>query len=203
MRAMSDKSVAMVLTDIPYNEVTRKSNGLRNLNKGIADVLTFDLNAFLVEINRVCHGSFYIFCGQLQVSSIMRFFRDAKLSTRLGIWEKTNPSPMNGTKIWLSAFECCVYAKHAGATFTEHCKRPIWKYPVSKNKHHPTEKPLGLFERLILASSLPGDIIFDPCVGAGTTAIAAIQAGRNFVCVDNCQTYVDITNTRVAALMNQ
>jgi len=46
-----------VLTDIPYNEVDRPSNGLRNLDKGSADILTFDLEKFLIEIDRVCSAT--------------------------------------------------------------------------------------------------------------------------------------------------
>lgn len=53
MKEMKANSVDLTLTDIPYDGVNRKSNGLRNLDKGKADVLTFDLNLFLNEIYRV------------------------------------------------------------------------------------------------------------------------------------------------------
>ena len=46
MKQMSNNSVDLTLTDIPYDAVNRDSNGLRNLNKGIADVLTFDIATF-------------------------------------------------------------------------------------------------------------------------------------------------------------
>lgn len=53
MRKMQDNSVDFTLTDIPYDGVNRKSNGLRNLDKEKADILTFDLSTFLPEILRV------------------------------------------------------------------------------------------------------------------------------------------------------
>ena len=53
----------MVLTDIPYNSVNRKSNGLRNLDKGKADILTFDLDLFLQETYRITKNSIIIFCA--------------------------------------------------------------------------------------------------------------------------------------------
>jgi len=194
------KAAAMILTDIPYNEVSRASNGLRNLDKGAADPLTFDLTRFLEEIHRVCHGSHYVFCGQLQISTIMAFYRNQGLSTRLCFWKKTNPSPMNGKRIWLSAIEACVFARNPKATFNGHCLAPVWEYPSSRNKHHPTQKPLKLFKHLIEISSNPGDLILDPCAGGGTTAIAAIETGRNYLCIENDATYVEIAKQRIASL---
>ena len=51
----------MLLTDIPYDSVNRKSNGLRNLDKGNADILTFDINRFLGLADSVVKGNFVIF----------------------------------------------------------------------------------------------------------------------------------------------
>jgi site-specific DNA-methyltransferase (adenine-specific) len=62
MRMIPEKSVDLILTDIPYDVVNRESNGLRNLNKKSADVLTFDLAEFLTECDRVCKGVIYVFC---------------------------------------------------------------------------------------------------------------------------------------------
>lgn len=69
-KKLKDKSVDLVVTDIPYGEVNRTSNDLRKLDKGAADVVTFDLDAFVTECVRVCKGSIYIFCGIGQVSTI-------------------------------------------------------------------------------------------------------------------------------------
>ena len=74
MQYMEANAVDLVLTDIPYGEVNRPSSGLRNLDKGDADVLTFDLDEFIDECVRVCRGSFYIFCGIEQVSPLARAF---------------------------------------------------------------------------------------------------------------------------------
>ena len=67
MKEIPDKSIDMILTDIPYNEANRKSNGLRNLDKDKADICEFSLSTFLLESNRICKGSFYIFCGFQQI----------------------------------------------------------------------------------------------------------------------------------------
>ena len=136
MKAMDKKSVDLLLTDIPYNEVNRKDNGLRSLDKGVADSAEFDLDETLKQFMRVTKGSIYVFCGIEQVSHIKKTFRENGLSTRLVVWNKTNPSPMNGDKIWLSSVECCVYGKFPKATFNEHCKGSVLNFPSGRSKIH-------------------------------------------------------------------
>ena len=161
---MEDDSVTLTLTDIPYDEVNRKSGGLRNLDKSHADIITFSLNDFIDEVVRITSGSVYIFCGSVQISNIRERLINHGLSVRHCIWEKSNPSPMNGQYLWLSSIENCVYARKKGAYFDirERCKSSVWKYPTEKYKGHPTPKPIELMERLIQASSQPEDIVFDP-----------------------------------------
>ena len=62
MRDMEDESVNLTLTDIPYGEVNRDSNGLRTLDKEAADVMTFDMQEFLTELYRVTKGTIIVFC---------------------------------------------------------------------------------------------------------------------------------------------
>lgn len=72
LKSMPSESVDCVLTDIPFGEVNRKSNGLRNLNKHNADIVTFDLESLVAELCRISRGSIYIFCGREQMSTIYR-----------------------------------------------------------------------------------------------------------------------------------
>lgn len=181
MQRLPAKSVDMVLTDIPYGEVNRKSGGLRNLDKGVADICTIDLQVLCAEIARVCKGTVYIFCGIKQISELTVLLEQHGFSTRLGLWEKTNPSPMNGTRLWLSGSEFCVIGRKPNAVFNRHCEKPIWKYPVGRNKLHPTQKPIALFEYLIESSTLEGDLVLDCCLGSATTAIAAINTNRHYI----------------------
>lgn len=105
MKEIPDGSVDMILTDIPYDEVNQKSAGLRKLDRNNADRRTFELQDFLESIFTKFSGSCYIFCGIGQISEIDKFFRSKGLTTRLCQWEKSNPSPMNGNKLWLSGSE--------------------------------------------------------------------------------------------------
>lgn len=195
--SIEDESISLTLTDIPYDEVNRKSGGLRNLDKSYADIITFPLDNFIDEIVRVTSGSIYIFCGSVQVSHIRNRLIEYGLSVRHCIWEKTNPSPMNGQHIWLSSIENCVFAKKSGATFNEHCKSAVWRNPTERYKDHPTPKPVKLMERLIEASSNPGDIVFDPCMGGGSVGVASKRCGRNFIGIEMNKEYYDLTVSRI------
>ena len=55
---------------------------------------------------------------------------------------------------------------------------PFWSMP--ENTDHPTQKPEKLIAKLILASSRPGDVVFDPFLGSGTTAVVAKKLGRRY-----------------------
>ena len=184
MKQMRDNSVDFTLTDIPYCAVNRKDNGLRSLDKGKADDKTFDLIPFLESVYRVTKGSMCVFCGKEQFSVIFNWFNKEhgkEGTVRQLIWAKSNPSPMNGDYIYLSATENAVWFKKKGATFNAHCKKNVFNFPCGKHVIHPTQKNLELFKDLILDNTNNGDLVFDPCSGGGTTALACKLIDRNFV----------------------
>lgn len=197
LKQLESDSIDLLLTDIPYDFINRKTNGLRNLDKDKADILTFNLNEFMKEILRVVKGSYYIFCGPTQVSEIVAFFKENKTSVRQLIWEKTNPSPMNGQHLWLSSVENCVFAKKRNATFKEHCKSAVIRHKNGRSKIHPTEKPLGLFEYLITVSTNEGDLVLDTCAGSGTTAIACLKNNRRYICFEKDEQYCNLAINRI------
>jgi site-specific DNA-methyltransferase (adenine-specific) len=62
---------------------------------------------------------------------------------------------------------------------------------------HPTQKPVALFEYLIRTYTNEGELVLDNCIGSGTTAIAAINTGRNFIGIEKEQNYFDDANERI------
>ena len=141
----------------------------------------FDVDMLTKNLCDKTKGSIYMFCGFNQVSTIRQAMSKKGLSTRIIVWEKTNPSPMNGSVIWLSGVELCVYGKKKSATFNLHCKNTVFRYPCVGGRIHPTQKPVELLAQLIAASTKEGDTVLDPFMGSGTTAIAAIREKRNFI----------------------
>ena len=198
MQLLPNNSVDFTLTDIPYDEVNRKSNGLRNLDKDKADILTFNLYDFLDGVYRVTKNSICIFCGREQFSVIYNFFAQKKGTVRPIVWEKSNPSPMNGQYIYLSGVEFAVWFKKSGANvFNAHCKNTVFKYPNGRSKLHPTEKNHDLLKELILDNSNENDIIFDPCLGSGTTAICSVELNRHYIGFELNPQYYDIACKRL------
>ena len=191
-----DGSFDAIIADIPYGEVNRESGGLRVLDKGAADVETFDLR-FVVQQSARLAKSVYIWCGIEQISELRAGFVAAGMSTRLGGWEKTNPSPMNGEHLWLSSFEACIFARRAGAYFGVECKSPIWRGPVARDQEHPCEKPSWLLETLIKASVPPGGSVLDFCCGSGTTGKAAMRLNRKFEGIECVPEWFDLSVKRV------
>jgi site-specific DNA-methyltransferase (adenine-specific) len=85
----------------------------------------------------------------------------------------------------------------------------VWdkKYPVSIvektnairiGKTHPTQKPVALFEYLIKTYTNEGDLVLDNCAGSGTTAVAAINTNRNYICIEKEKEYFDIACDRIS-----
>ncbi len=73
--------------------------------------------------------------------------------------------------------------------------------PNSKEKTgYPTQKPLGILERIIRASSHPGDVVLDFFAGSGTTGVAAAQLGRSFILIDNNAEALRVMGARLADL---
>lgn len=197
LKKLEKNSINLFLTDIPYEKVNKKSNGLRKIDKEDANTKTFELFDFLKEVDRVTIGSGYIFCGKEQVSKIFEFFNLLGYTTRLMIWEKTNPSPMNCQYTWMSGIETFIYFKKRGAVFNEHYKNSVLRFPNGRSKIHNTEKPIKLFEYLIKVSSNENDLVCDPCVGSGTTAVGAKNLNRKFIVCDINKKYCIITNKRL------
>lgn len=199
MARLPARSVDLVLCDLPYGEVSQESGGLRLLDRGNADTCDINLRALVADMVRICTGSFYLFCGTEQISPLVSYFRAYGLTTRVGAWEKTNPSPMNGTRLWISGLEFCVFARKANATFNEHCKKALWQAPSGRAKIHPTEKPVSLMERLVLASSDLGQVALDCTMGSGTTGVAAAHTGRRFIGIERDPSYFAIAHKRISA----
>ena len=198
MKNIEDKTASFILTDIPYAEVNRSSNGLRNLDKGNADVLTFDLYSFLEELYRITSNSICIFCGREQFSTIYSFYANKKGTVRPIVWEKTNPSPMNGQHIYLSGVEFAVwFKKSGGGTFNAHCKNVVFRYPNGSSKLHPTEKNHDLLRDLILDNTNEYDVILDPCCGSGSHCYVAKNLNRRFIGIELDEIYFNVAKERI------
>jgi len=142
-------------------------------------------------------------------------------------WYKPNASPNLSTRYFTHSHETAIWAakseksKHkfdyqlmkqiAGGKQmrslwididVEDKPQGIWIIPTppsveKKYGKHPTQKPLALLERIILASTNPGDTVLDPFTGSSTTGVAAIRHGRRFIGIDNNAEYLELSIKRL------
>ena len=80
--------------------------------------------------------------------------------------------------------------------------KDVWNGTLTPNKEktegkHPTQKPLYLLERIILASTNEDDIVLDPFCGSSTTGVAARKLGRKYIGIDNNNDYIEISRKRL------
>ena len=83
--------------------------------------------------------------------------------------------------------------------------RSVWAIGTPKPEEkkygkHPTQKPLNLLKRIVLASTKKGDIVLDPFTGSSTTGLAAIANGRKFIGIDTEKKYLDLSIKRIKEL---
>jgi len=136
------------------------------------------------------------------------------------VWRKVNPMPNFRGKRFTNAHETLIWAardKRSRATFNyESLKahnddvqmRSDWLFPICSGperlkdeggrKAHPTQKPEALLNRILIASSKPGDLVLDPFFGTGTTGAVAKRLGRRFIGIERDADYARAAEERIA-----
>ena len=223
LRQVPDNSVDLVVTDPPYN-VSRKQDLIfegRRIRKDFGEWdYGFDPVPVMKELKRVLKptGQIYVFCSTEQIPIYMRIFQDGWFFRNLLVWNKTNPPPRLSKTNWVFANEYILYAvnekvKLNTITFNfpnQGTMKNIFITPALQGAErlrkpeggtlHPTQKPLAILKRLIETSSKPGDIVLDPFMGVGSTAVAAHHLRRQFLGSELDDNYVDAAVRRIAML---
>ena len=131
-------------------------------------------------------GTCIIFFDIWKLSHIKELMEKHKFKQiRFIEWIKTNPQPINSRVNYLTnAREIALLGVKKGKpTFKGEYDNGIYQYPIQggKNRIHPTQKNLKLFEDIIKKHSNEGDLVVDTFLGGGTTAFAAKNTGRRFI----------------------
>ncbi len=138
------------------------------------------------------------------------------------VWRKANPMPnFKGTR-FTNAHETLIWAsRDEGSKYTFNYRamkslndelqmRSDWTFPIcggqerikrDGTKAHPTQKPEALLYRILLACTLPGDIVLDPFFGTGTTGAVARRLGRHWIGIERDATYCDVARERIEAAL--
>jgi len=131
-------------------------------------------------------------------------------------WVKPNPPPNLSCRYFTHATETVLWAaKNSKSKHTFNYKvmrrmaggrqmKSVWELTAPKREEktfgkHPTQKPLALLERIVLASSQEGDVVLDPFAGSGTTLIAAMRLHRRAIGIEISDDYIDLALKRLGA----
>ena len=211
MRLMPAGSVAAVFADPPYRlsngGVTVKNGRVAPVDKGAWDrsLGSFEKDhefnvRWLEEAHRVLKpgGTIWVSGTHHVVFSIG--FALQTLGFRVinsVVWQKPDPPPNTRHTSFTHAHETLIWAGKKGSRHTFNyevinSRNPagqvssVWRIPPPSRREklhgrHPTQKPLRLVRRALLACTREGDLVFDPFSGSGTTAVAAKELNRSFV----------------------
>lgn len=133
-------------------------------------------------------------------------------------WQKTNPPPNLACKTFTHSTEAILWArkdlKNVKYTFNYDAMKQmnankqmkdVWTTSLTKPSEkkqgkHPTQKPLEILDKIILASTKENDLILDPFCGSSTTGISAVKLGRKYIGIDNEKEYLDLSIRRYEEL---
>ncbi len=209
--------VDLILTDPPYllknesgiikKERTSEVNARMQRKKSELSFIAndFDYNrVFEMFLRLQDSANMLIFCSNAQLSRTMRYFEDLGFSVTCLVWNKINPIPTCNNK-YLNDIEFIVYVRGKNTRMNTSdtpydYKRKVFTSGVvqDKDKFHPTQKNVEHLYRLIMLHCKEGGLVFDPFMGSGSTAIAAISAKRDFLGFELNTEYYNKSLDRIA-----
>jgi DNA modification methylase len=203
IKDIPDKSVDCIYTDIPYlyesggsgnSELSKRIETMKNeiRSANIYDGINYDILNDFLRISRKIN--IFIWCSRLQLLDLMNFFIPKGFQFRILTWHKTNPTPSTNNS-WLPDTEYCLYFKDNTFSLNDgyELKSQYYISPINKKDkdlyNHPTIKPLELVKRHLLHTTQENDVIFDPFLGSGTTAVACKETKRNYIGFEDNEEY--------------
>jgi site-specific DNA-methyltransferase (adenine-specific) len=226
MSNIQNKSIDLILCDLPYGQTSR--------NKWDT-VIPFD--QIWKQYNRIIkdNGAIILFANGMFTADLMQSNKEMWRYNL--IWEKTTVTGfLNAKKMPLRCHEdICVfykkpptynpqkttghvrkvskaehkkncvnttdYGEHGLTTYdsTERYPKSILQFATDKQKSalHPTQKPIALLEYIINTYTNEDETVLDNCMGSGSTGVAAKNTGRNFIGIELDDTYFDIADNRI------
>jgi site-specific DNA-methyltransferase (adenine-specific) len=221
-----ESKASLVFADPPYflsnGGITCRSGRMASVDKGAWDRLQtvegmHSFNTQWLTLSRALlseDGSIWVSGTRHVIYSVG--FAMQQIGFRLLneiTWQKPNPPPNLSCRYFTHATETILWAsKSARSRHTFHYKamklenggkqmKSVWTLssPAKSEKRlgkHPTQKPLALLERIVLASSKKGELVVDPFAGSGTTGLAAVKHRRRFVGIELDEKYLELAAAR-------
>lgn len=218
IKNMPSRSVDLILTDPPYNLSPYSTGNIKlswrkDINNDLADWdrTAFQPEEWVEEFERVLKptGNIFAFTSYNMLGKWHEVF-DPRFDTfQFVVWHKTNPAPKIRRAGFLNSCELIVCMWNKGHTWNFTNQKDMHNFietPICmgnervKNPVHPTQKPVRVLKHLINFASNPGDLVFDPFMGVGSTGIAALELNRRFVGVEIAPEYHEAARKRITGL---
>ena len=213
---LPDNCVDLVVTDPPYKVISGGNNtpkwisgyGSSVLSKNDGKIFEhndIDFEQWIPQIYRILKNDthFYCMCNVLNIKEIMDICESVgfKLHNIL-MWEKNTA---NANRWYMKNCEFTLfYRKGKAKSINNPSSKMIHKFDnIVGNKLHPTEKPVELMKLYIENSSNKNDIVLDPFMGSGTTAVACKELERNYIGFEIDKAYFDICQKRLNGIKQQ
>lgn len=219
MKSQDDNVFDLIVADPPYNLGKRYGN---DTDKREMEDQNLFLEQWVSQAIRVLKpgGSIYAFMGFKHIAKLYSYLEDGGLTFQNWVcWHYTQGmgktkgfSPRHddilvfskGDKFIFNLDEVRIPQKFYRSINNMRGANPgdVWEfshihYCQENRQDHPTQKPEGLIERIVRASSNEGDLVLDPFLGSGTTARVCQQLNRNCVGVEVNPQYVEMTKARL------
>jgi site-specific DNA-methyltransferase (adenine-specific) len=213
--ALPDKSVSHTMTDPPYGENVHAHQfgpeggiAAKPATLDFSAMSATDAYVWAKEMVRVTQGWVIVFCQLEMMGDWKTAFLSAGAKYQRGaLWVKPDSRPqLSGDRPGQGAEGIvCVWAGAGRSSWNGHGKLGLYygSIPRGRNRFHPTQKPLSLMEELVTDFSAPGDTIFDPFCGSGTTGLACLRWGRSFLGVELDTKYHAIASSRLQEASGQ
>jgi site-specific DNA-methyltransferase (adenine-specific) len=201
MKDIEDKSIQMMLTDIPYGmsfqSGRRKEKHLKIQNDDNIDWF----HQWIKEVDRVMEDDahLYIFCSHHKVDFFKSEIQKYRKVKNILIWEKNNHGSGDLLGDYAPKYEMVLFCSNGNKKLNGGRDSNIIKANRTQNKYHGTEKPVDLMEYFIHKSSEENDIILDTFAGSGATLIGAKNTKRNYIGFEIEDTHYQTTLKRLKA----
>ncbi len=205
IKEIPDGYVDLIITDPPYGI----SKELNCKGKKLGTTAKLDFN--FGEWDKFNHkwaelaisktkGWFISFCAKKDIGFFWNILeKNGFIAIDSLVWQKPDPLPLNAKSRFLNAWESAIIGKKPGSTWNSKYEHNIIKTqaPKGKDRIHPTQKPLTLIMKLIELTTNKGDIVLDPFMGSGTTAVACKNLSRKFIGFEIDPQYHEKANKRI------
>lgn len=233
MPMITDKSVDLILCDLPYGVTSMDWDSQLPLNKlweqyeriikDDGNIVLFSSGNFTIDLinsNRNLYKYKLIWKKNVPTGMSSAKYRPMKYYEEICVFNKSGAvyNPQMKPRVGKHK-ECYNYNHYCGSSNHVNYEKVKYKYnpdyvqpsdvlefnvvPNRKGKLHPTQKPVDLCEWLVKTYSNEGGVVLDNCMGSGTTGVACLNTNRKFVGIELDKDYFNIAKERLAQINDE